>query len=236
VIGVREILIAVAALAVALFIYSSVRNLYLISVSKKMVDATESYDRRTDNKVRTMLVLGDSTGVGVGAVRPAESVPGRVAEQIGATYIENRAVSGATIDGLPSQVAGIELDSYNLILIQIGANDIVRFRDAERSAENLRQIVESLPPADIVVIISAGDVGTAYLFPLPLRPLYTRKTNQFHEAFEEAFPQNYVNLAKDPGNELIAAQPVKYLSADKFHPSSAGYGLWFEALRPVLGK
>src|SRR5690349_8444527 len=88
----------------------------------------ESYDYRT-----TLLVLGDSTGAGVGADKPEDSIAGRLAAYIGATYVENYAVAGAMTDELKFQIQKAKLPKYDYILLQIGGNDVLTFHSAKKT-------------------------------------------------------------------------------------------------------
>ena len=181
---------------------------------------------------KALLVLGDSTGVGVGAATSSESVAALFAKQMNATYVENLAVSGSEVDDLPAQIAKMKLKHYHTILLQIGANDIVAFHDASSTAARLGRILVILKNhADHVVLMSAGDVGGATVFPPPLRWYYTSLTLKYHKAFAKAAYAEgaaYVNLYSPPATDEFRKHPEINLAADGFHPSSAGYALWFQ--------
>lgn len=235
----KVVLILLGALVVACVLYSAFRFFYFLHISKGLVENTVAFEERTSDTSVPFLVLGDSTAVGVGAETPEGSLPGRVAETIGATYTENHARSGAVVKDLPGQIAQATLPHYRLILVQIGGNDIVRFRGAQEIAEELGTILDTLPPADRVVVISAGDVGAARLFPYPLTAFYTRLNKAYHEAFSSEVPTHgmtYVDFSKHDGNRLFREEPDKYLAPDGFHLSSEGYGLWFDAVKDALPR
>jgi lysophospholipase L1-like esterase len=231
--------IGLLILGACVVLYWGARFIYLFSVAIRMTSQTVPFERVSDDTSISLLVLGDSTAVGVGAGSPEESVPGRVAAYIGATYVENHAVSGSLVNDVPPQVTKAALPQYRMILLQIGANDIVRFHDADKTATQLGSVLESLPPADSVIVISAGDVGTARIFSPPLRPLHTRVNQQYHAAFANAAQARgvtYIDLSQGPGAELFEKEPHRYFARDRFHLSSDGYGLWFDAIKEVLEK
>lgn len=195
------------------------------------------YAREGDDHSKALLVLGDSTGVGVGASRPEETLAGLVAAAIGATYVENHAVSGATVDDLAPQIEVARLSRYDTILIQIGANDIIMLRDARRTAMRLDAILMSLPEARRIILLSAGNVGGANIFPFVIRPFHTWTTLAFHRWFAKVAERRggvYVNLYDKPENDRFITDPDRYFSEDGLHPSSEGYALWFEKVRPHL--
>lgn len=220
------------------FVYGTASFLSSARISMKLVAMAESYSKEGANS-RPMLVLGDSTAVGVGASAPQDSLAARAAAHIQASSVENYAKSGAVTSDLLQQIQQAKKEKYSLILVQIGGNDIIRFRSSKSAAAQLSEALNQLPDSDKVVVISAGNVGGAPLFPLFLRPLYTRLNVSYHEAFERAVEAKgfvYVNLYTAPSGNLIENHPEVYLAEDGLHPSTAGYALWFEAIRDELGK
>jgi lysophospholipase L1-like esterase len=114
---------------------------------------------------------------------------------------------------------------------------MVRFRDAEAAADVLADAVSKLPSADKVIVISAGDLGTARIFPPPLRHLYSSINRAYHRSFADVTNSQgvtYVDLSRGPGAERFAEDPAQYFADDNFHLSSEGYGLWFEAVQGHL--
>lgn len=220
----------------AIFIFISYYGVGMykkISISKSLIVRTHPFRLDDKNKSKSILVLGDSTGVGVGADRPQDSVAGLLAEHFGSLYVENYAVSGAVVADLPSQIKQAKLQEYGLIVVQIGANDMVRFHNAHKTAITLGASLAVLPTAKKVFVMSVGNMGTATLFPWFIRPVYTWVNGKFHAEFAgvaAAHHATYVNLYKVPAVDLFSLRPDVYLSEDGFHPSSKGYGLWFEQL------
>lgn len=219
-------------------VVSSAANTLLKARAAKVLMAREMPFRIEGVDYRkTMLVLGDSTGVGVGASVPQESVAGRVASYIGATYVENYAVSGAAVADLPKQIGEAKRDIYDLILIHIGGNDILGFNDPKTVGPELNRTLGTLPKAKKVVVLSAGNVGGATIFPGIVRFFHTQLTLRYHDAFTQAVQGTgavYVNLYLPPKADPFLKHPRKYLAEDGLHPSSDGYGLWFEQVKQVL--
>lgn len=233
----RTSLFILGGLALLLVVYWGIRFYLTVQVSKKLINATVPFEKAGEGTGNAVLVLGDSTAVGIGADRPEESVAGRVSAFLTLDSLENYAVSGAVIKDLDMQREHALLPKYRLILIQIGGNDIIRFRPAQNAGEELRTAIRNLPEADKVVIISAGDVGGATLFPWPVRPFHTRLNNQYHETFARVANEEgviYVNFGNSPATKTINEKPEIYLASDGLHPSSEGYRLWFEEIQSSL--
>ncbi len=213
-------------------------NLYLKArASRELMQVETAYKKETEDYAKTILVLGDSTGAGVGAATPEESVAGRLSMYVGATHVENYAVSGAETHNLPEQIAKAKLPRYDLILIQIGGNDILWLRRPKKSAEELKMALQKLPEADQVIVLTAGNVGGATIFPPPIRPFHTWRNQAFHREFAKASSvtgATYVNLYEPPHLDPFLDNPELYLAEDGLHPSSEGYKLWFGKVQKAL--
>lgn len=232
------ILEAVFVLAVLLWIAWTALNLFMRArIATVMMAEAVPYEALTTDFAKTLLILGDSTGVGSGAVRPEESIAGRLAPFIGATYVENQAKNGAAVEDLSTQIQHIRLSHYDFILIQIGGNDILAFHSAKKMAYMLDKIMDTLPDAGKIVLVSAGNVGGATLIPLVARPLYTYMTLRVHKEFGKLAKKRgitYVNLFIPPSKDPFVKDPGRYLSPDGLHPSSEGYEFWFEQIKRAL--
>ena len=197
-----------------------------IAVSQRLISEARPFVSPSTDTATTLLVLGDSTAVGVGAKTPEDSVAGRVALYSKATYVENYAVSGATVSDLLSQIKQAKRDHYSLILILIGGNDIIRFHSATKSADTVARALEALPRSDTTLLAGPGNVGGATLFPFFMRPFYTNLNLAYHAQFEmiaKTKGASYVNLYETPSTDPFIKQPKVYLAEDGLHPSSEGY-------------
>ena len=204
------------------------------AISRQLIGKTTPFQLVTANEEFPVLVLGDSTAVGVGAHQTSESLPALFAQHIRATLVENYASSGATVRELSSQIAHAERTHYRYILVQIGANDITSFHDAGNTARLLQQKLTTLPAHDHLVVLMAGNVGGAPAIPWFLKAYFRRQSVRFHSAFRkvvEAEGGTYVELYDPPDTDPFIRNPELYFAPDGFHPSSLGYKLWFEKLK-----
>ena len=223
-------------LVLGLVTFSASNTFVKARASRQLMANEHPYKKESTDFTKTILVLGDSTAVGIGADRPEDSVAGRIAEYQNATYVENHAISGTAVEDLPKQIKEAKREFYDLILIQIGGNDILSFNDPKKVGPLLTEVLKTLPKAGKVVLFSAGNVGGASIFPHPIRPIHTWLTLEYHKVFAKAVEglAIYVNLYEPPGKDLFLKDQDRYLSVDGLHPSSEGYRLWFEKVRDVL--
>ncbi len=183
-----------------------------------------------------LLILGDSTGYGTGAKKAEDSVAGRIGQDFSLT-IENRSVNGRTISELlcdTRQFSG----SYELILLQIGANDILKKRDIGLVEQELRELIGKLSPhTRHLVMMSSGNVGASPAFSGKVAEKYESLSRNFRAMFMDVAagtPLVYVDLFKEPEEDVFALQPKKYNAIDNLHPSSAGYAIWYETLYKTI--
>lgn len=220
--------------------YYVIHFFYRINISKKMVEETVPFTIAGDVTGNTMLILGDSTAVGIGASSPSFSVGGYIAENSTSTYtyVENHAVSGAVAQDLAAQIEKASLSSYDTILLQIGANDILRFHDVNDVVTTLEESLALLAKKSTTVIfISAGNLGGAPLIPFFMKKFYTQRTLDYHEAFEALSQKvgvTYVNLYMNLEEDPFIQNPLKNFARDTFHPSGDGYRIWYEIIKKAI--
>jgi len=220
-------------LVVAAYVaYEYIRMSALIRVSGVLVAEAQPYQSGTGTV--SVLVLGDSTAVGVGATS-SESVAGRLGAYLHAS-VENHAKSGAVTADLAGQIAQAKNTRYDIVLIQIGANDIIRFHAPSTTAAQLDAALASLQPkSDRIVLLTAGKVGEAPLFPRLFGWLWTWQTARLREQFMTTLAKHnaaYVDLYAKP--DPFNADPARYYAPDGLHLTGDGYAFWFDALRETV--
>ncbi len=201
-----------------------------IKVSADLVARTRSFQRAEG--VRSILVVGDSTAVGIGASDPRNTVAGRLSAYLDAS-VENYAVSGAITSDLAGQIAQAKKSRYDLVLVQIGANDVIKLRSLKVAGESLDAALQTLEgKSDRIVLLTAGKIGKAPLFPWFIGPVFTYRSALLRERFmaiTAAHGVTYIDLysMKDPFN----TDPKRYYGPDGLHLADDGYAFWYEAVK-----
>ncbi|WP_238598528.1 SGNH/GDSL hydrolase family protein [Saccharothrix sp. ALI-22-I] len=185
-------------------------------------------------------VLGDSLAVGVGCAR-AEQTLGRLLTDVlrsagHGVDLGVHAVSGARSTGLAAQVRAAVSTGADLALIVIGANDLTSFTLPAVGARLLHDAVLDLRRAGgQVVVATAPDLGVVSHVPSAYRAFVSQASGLYARAQADAVvraggvvaavgSQLFDRFATDPG----------LFSADRFHPSPAGYALIADALAPYV--
>ena len=191
-----------------------------------------------------LMVFGDSTAAGVGCT-VADEVPGvlvarGLADETGKRVrLSTKAIGGATSKGLEGQVDAMFVagPAPDAAIILIGANDVTKKFSVAGSATRLGNAVERLTAKGTVVAVgTCPDLGVVTAIPQPLRTLVRNWGLRLAKAQAEqtikagGYP---VALADLLAPEFLAA-PDTMFSADRFHPSAAGYELAARQLLPVL--
>jgi lysophospholipase L1-like esterase len=189
----------------------------------------EPYQRRATEGRRRVLVVGDSTGVGVGAADAADSVAGLLAAEYGDAELVNLSMSGACIVDMPRQLEqlGEGAPAFDLVLLHIGGNDIMRMPKLATLEPLAEQLMAALQKVGRRVIwLGPGDVGVAPLFRPPFSWWLSRRTRQACEMFHRVAARHgveYVGFHGDPHRELFAQDRERYFAVDGIHPSSHAY-------------
>ncbi len=192
-------------------------------------------------QVIRLVLLGDSSALGVGVGRVADTVGGRLAELLVAegyrVELSSVAVVGSRSSDLATQVARALLGPRpDVAIILVGANDATGLRRPAEAASSLRSAVVRLRASGAPVIVgTCPDLGAARALAFPLRQivgLLGRRVAQAQTAAVRAADGVPVDLAAIAGPVFRADAGT--LSADGFHPSADGYRVWAHALLPAV--
>lgn len=187
------------------------------------------------------VALGDSTGVGVGAVHHG-GYPARLLARIEkgrpGSRLVNLCVSGAaTDDVLRDQVGQVAAARPALITLGIGINDLNRGYAGERFSDNYAEIaarLRKMAPGPIVVS-NIPDISLAPAMPDSLRAMVRQRLRLFNDLIAEIARRHGLALVDlyTASRELIPLHP-EFFSDDGFHPSDAGYDFWTDAMWPAV--
>lgn len=222
--------------ALALLTYTigtTVRSVYLLRISARLVAASHSYTNA--NGVLSILVLGDSTAVGVGVKTPEESIPGRLSTRLNAS-VENQARSGALVAELLLQLARAQHEHYDLVLIQAGGNDIIKFRTLRESNKTMDSALSAAgKKSDRIVLLTAGRIGYAPFFPRLIAPFITMRSLHLRSLFMATAQKRNVLYVDLLGmSRVLNSDTHRYYAADMLHLTGQGYGVWFARLETEL--
>lgn len=191
-----------------------------------------------------LAVLGDSSAVGLGVTDPQETPGAVIAAGLAAitgrpVRLRVAAVVGAESRHLDAQVDRLleDMQCPDLAVIMVGANDVTHRTKPEVAVRALGEAVRRLRDLGAEVVVgTCPDLGTIEPIAQPLRYLTRRWSRELAAAqtigVVEAGGRS-VSLADLIGEEF-AARRRELFSADRFHPSAAGYARAAAVLLPSV--
>jgi lysophospholipase L1-like esterase len=184
------------------------------------------------------LVLGDSLAFGTGAATAQHTLGARLAgalEQTGRIVeLQVVAVPGATSLDLAAQLR--RASTADVALLVIGANDLTRQVPPARSTAALGAAVRELRGRGTeVLVVPTPDLSSVAWVPPAFRSVVAGICDSVR-ARQTLAAEAAGGVVAPVAPELsrrFAGDPSLF-SADRFHPSSAGYALVADALAPHL--
>ena len=203
--------------------------------SVALAKASEPYQHRPLRPGSRILIVGDSTAVGTGAMDPRASIAGRIAQEFPDTEIVNLGADGARLADVHGQLDSVGSTRFDLILVQAGGNDVIRLATAATLADDWGAVARAAAGrAPHVIIMPAGNVGTAPFFFPPVSWVMTKRARSAREiaaGTARATGAAFVDLFHERQDDPFLKDPERFFAPDFLHPSDAGYALWYDALK-----
>jgi acyl-CoA thioesterase-1 len=181
-----------------------------------------------DSQVRTIVAFGDSLIAGYG-LPPQESFPARLEQALRAAgrqvRVVNAGVSGDTSAAGLARLDWSVADKPDLMLVNLGSNDMLRGLDPVAAERNLDALLARLQQRQIPVLLTGMFAG-----------------RNLGEAYVRQFESMYPRLAEKYGATLypffldgVATDPALN-QADGLHPNAAGVNVIVGKMLPTVLK
>lgn len=191
-----------------------------------------------------LAVLGDSSADGLGVERPEQTPGALIAGGLAAVSgrrvrLTNEAVVGAESTDLDDQVSRLlsRVPAPDVAVVLVGGNDVTHRVQVPVAVSALADAVRRLRATGCEVVVgTCPDLGTIEPIPQPLRALARRWSRELAAAQTVAVVEaggRTVSLGDILGPEF-STSPRELFSADRFHPSAAGYARAAAALLPSV--
>jgi len=198
------------------------------------------FERRLTAQGPRILLLGDSTGVGVGASRPEESIAGLLAADFPDADVVNVSESGAKVADTLAQVRACAQQGvrFDLALLHVGSNDVVRATPAAKLSDDCEQLLDELARlAERSLWLGPPNLGSAPLFTPPFSWVVAARSRAATAIFVECAARHgmtFVNFSSVEHEAQFVRARAEHFAADRFHPSSSSYRYgWSVARRAV---
>lgn len=211
------------------------------SVENKLLAATtKPFSKSSPHATEHMLVLGDSTMYGAGIKNRNFTIGGLLAREYPHTTIETYASNGAKIRNVADQLQHATHTHYDLIIIGVGGNDVVRFTRYKHARAELEKLLEQATKrSSQVVLCHSVNVGNIGFFLFPFNYIYDYRSRRLSELYTNvaaAFPVvRYVNFYRRFKQDYYTPKTrKKFLAGDSFHPSEYANEYFFKLISKAL--
>jgi lysophospholipase L1-like esterase len=209
-------------------------------VTPRLPPANGPHEGRTASGPRPLrlLVVGESTAVGVGVSTHDEGLAGQTARVLAETmarpvvwHVLGR--SGASARKLVTEFIDpappIEAD---VVIVALGVNDIISLSSPRHwiaALESLLRAIRRSSPDAAVVVSGVPPIQHFPALPWPLRQVLGLRARILDRAVIRFVGANH-SIAHLPHPRVPRAEVADVFCADGFHPSARGYQQWGAAL------
>lgn len=195
-----------------------------------MPDTSGERAARDGEATGTVLFLGTSLTAGYG-LSPDQAYPARIQQKLDSAGLPFRAVnagvSGETSAGALRRLDWLLRQPFDVLVLETGANDMLRGTDVDSTAANIQEIVERVrarrPEADIIIagMLAPPNMGRGY-------------ADRFAGVFPEVARRNDLELVPFI---LEGVGGVRSLNqADGVHPTAEGQRVIAENVWPAVER
>lgn len=226
-----------AAAACAALLAAQARR--LLRARALLREAAPAFQRRAPGASRSVLVVGDSTGAGVGCEAAGDSMAAALARDFPATDVQNLCVAGARVADVLRTVRALPPGPpHDLVLVFAGGNDVLRFTPAAALCRDADALLDALAPrARRVVWVGMANVGLAPLFLPPWSWLLSRRARRVSRLLAHCAAGRgaaFVDFYRERGHDPFSAQPERFYARDRVHPSGAAHAWCYAQAYPRI--
>ncbi|HEY4606598.1 MAG TPA: SGNH/GDSL hydrolase family protein, partial [Acidimicrobiia bacterium] len=177
-------------------------------------------------------VLGDSSVTAPGVASTEEIWVSRVCTRLAESrhvILRSFAVSGSRVaDLVESQLEPTLAFFPDLVLVAVGANDVIRGVSLRSFESRLEELVAVLADTDALVILSGvGDMGTIPRLHPPLQNMMSRRSERFDRVHHMVAARYGAHVLEHRADDPETWYTDRGLwSSDLFHVSAAGHERW----------
>jgi lysophospholipase L1-like esterase len=236
----KNIILTIAVLLLVIILWQLGRFVWQIRIGRNLAAAAKPYERIVPSAEYKMLIIGDSTALGTGVSDPKQSVAGLFGQSFPNISLTNRGKNGRRTGEIPKALSEFPNESFDLIVIHSGGNDIIYRTPLDQLEKNLDDALKAAKQkSQRVAILHSGNVGTAPIFPWPLSSFYTARTRQVREIYIRKTKElgvMYVDLFAERANDPFLSDVKNSYAPDLLHLGPRGNQIWFDKILSTLNQ
>jgi lysophospholipase L1-like esterase len=199
--------------------------------------AEASVARLPADAAARVLMVGDSTGAGVGAVQERYTLHGLLRHEFPFVAVCNRCAKGARTVDVIEQVNEVkaEAQQFDVALIVAGGNDVLHGTDAAAMSAHAGELVDAVASiSKEIVWLSCADVGDAPVLLAPFSWWFSWRTRVMADAIGAVVRERNVDLvdfSSGVHRQRISGDRPRFFAPDGIHPTGMAYRYCFDVLR-----
>ena len=204
-------------------------------------EAPAAFSRLHPAPRHRILLVGDSTGAGVGCERALDSIAARLARDFRQSQVRNLCFNGATVADVLRTVRALDMDGpVDVVLVFAGGNDVLRptsSRKLEHDADAL--LAELKRRSRLVLWAGMANFGLAPLFMPPFSWWMTARTRRVNRVLARrvrAAGARFVDFFHERGTDPFSADRARFYGRDQVHPSAQAYAYCYARMRPAIAR
>lgn len=180
-----------------------------------------------------VLFAGDSTAVGTGLEDNSLSTSGLFSRDFPQADVENYSHNGLRLKGLGNILKTLQGKSFDLAVLQIGANDILDFTPMAEIKNDQNRVLELTKNiASKILILHSGDIGQAPMLIFPFNWICTWRSLKVRHIYIDSQDNRVAYL------DILTLNKSSDLSQcyaeDHLHLNRKGYALWYYYIKNRL--
>ncbi len=231
-----RILIALAVVVLGYVFFQGIRMYVLLQRGVQLAEQSVVYEQQLTGGAPRLLIVGDSTAVGTGVHDPKLSVAGRFGAEFPAAFIKNTSGNGWKVADALKNFPDVSAKSFDVVLLQIGANDILWGTPMAQFRENLTAVFKKATAAGKkVYALHSGNVGLAPIFPWPISSIMSARSRTYRAEYMRIAAEEGVTYVDLYSESHYLLPKKEFYAEDGLHLTAKGYEEWFQAIRRVMG-
>ncbi len=179
-----------------------------------------------------IVAFGDSLTAGLG-LTAKETYPAKLQTMLDSAGYEyevvNAGVSGDTSAGGLRRMDWVLDENVKIVVLELGANDILRGLPIESMKQNLAKMIESMQSRRITVVLAGMEA------PTNSGPEYRNEVHEAYRSLAEKYKTPFIPFFLEG-----VAQSEKLIQEDLSHPNPEGAKVLaktvFEVIKPILDR